>query len=124
MEQLGYINDLKTKLNRLKDQVWRAARIVVDVSLHTKRMSIEKAVDYIVENALLEKESAETEVRRYTQTPTQPMSYLIGKLEILKIVNEYKEKHGENFDLKEFHHKLLSYGTILPPSTYKRNFVN
>ncbi len=118
LEELGYISDPKVKLHRLKDQAWRAARIVLDVSLHTGKMNFNEAVDYLVSNAMLEKESARAEVRRYAQTPTQPMSYLMGKQEIMKIVNGYWEKHGASATLKEFHRELLSHGTI-PPALVK-----
>ncbi len=119
MEELGYIQDPKTKLNRLKDQAWRASRIVVDVGLHTEKMTFQEAVDYMVENALLEKDSAITEVRRYTQSPTQPMSYLMGKIEIMKLVNVYREKLGDSYKLKDFHNELLSHGTI-PPALLRK----
>lgn len=114
MEQQGYLKDPRNCLHRLKDQLWRACRIVADVSLHTGKMSFDEAVDYMENIALLERNSAVTEVRRYTSTPTQPMSYLIGKLEILKIVEEYRNKKGDAFNLKDFHHELLSYGSLPP----------
>jgi len=114
MEQQGYLKDPRIRLNRLKDQLWRACRIVADVSLHTGQMNFDQAVDYMEQVALLERNSAITEVRRYTSSPTQPMSYLIGKLEILKIVNSYREKKGKNFCLKDFHQELLSYGSLPP----------
>jgi len=114
MEQQGYLKDPRNRLHRLKDQLWRACRIVVDVSLHARKMTFDQAVDYMEKVALLERNSAITEVRRYTATPTQPMSYLIGKLEILKIVEEYRRKKGKDFNLKQFHHDLLSYGSLPP----------
>ncbi len=114
MEQQGYLKDPRNRLHRLKDQLWRACRIVADVSLHTGKMAFDEAVDYMEKVALLERNSAVTEVRRYTATPTQPMSYLIGKLEILKIVEEYRKKKGNDFNLKEFHHALLKYGSLPP----------
>lgn len=114
MEQLGYIDNDKMKLARLKDQLWRAARIIIDVSLHTGKMSIDEAINFLVEEVQMEKSNAKAEVYRYTTSPTQPMSYLIGKLEILKIVEEYKEKKGNDLQLKEIHNHLLSFGTIPP----------
>ncbi|MFO7951788.1 MAG: DUF885 domain-containing protein [Bacillota bacterium] len=123
MEQQGYLDDPRYRLNRLKDQLWRACRIVVDVSLHTGQMDFEQAVDYLVEVALLERNSAVTEVRRYTASPTQPMSYLIGKLEILNIVDRYRRHKGEDFDLKQFHQEILNYGS-LPPALISKVLFN
>ncbi len=123
LEQMGYISDPRTKLTRLKDQLWRAARIIIDSSIHTQRMTFEEAVDFLVEKAHLERTNAIGEVSRYTLTPTQPMSYLIGKLEILKLVAEYRQKVGAKFCLREFHNKLLSYGTI-PPALVRESMLS
>ncbi|MCK4786101.1 MAG: DUF885 family protein, partial [Desulfobacteraceae bacterium] len=51
-------------------------------------------------------------VTRYTFTPTQPLSYLIGKKQVLELRKDYQQKVGKNFVLKEFHDKLLSFGSI------------
>jgi uncharacterized protein (DUF885 family) len=66
----------------------------------------------LVNVAKLERPNAIAEVRRYVQTPTQPMSYAIGKLEIMNLRRDYQGALGERFDLKAFHDKLLSYGSI------------
>lgn len=112
MYEQGYYPDIRTRLFQLKDQLWRGCRVVIDVKLHAKKMSFDQAVDMLVNVAKLERLNAKAEVKRYTQTPTQPMSYVIGKLEILKLREEYKKLKGEEFDLKKFHDQLLSYGSI------------
>jgi uncharacterized protein (DUF885 family) len=102
----------QTRLLQLKDQLWRACRVVIDVSLHTNRMSFNKAVNMLVNVAKLEKTNAIAEVKRYTYTPTQPMTYVMGKMEILKLRDDFKKLKGKAFSLKKFHDQLLSYGTI------------
>jgi hypothetical protein len=86
MEQLGYIAEPIQRLGRLADQLWRAARIIIDVSIHTRGMSVDEAVDFLVRECQLEPANALAEVRRYTTSPTQPQSYLMGKLAILDLV--------------------------------------
>ena len=113
MEQLGYIDQPLQRLGRLSDQLWRAARIILDVSLHTGKMTVEEGIDFLVERVGLERSNARAEVRRYTSSPTQPMSYLIGKLEIVKLIDEYKKKHPEA-PLKEVHDAFLSCGSLPP----------
>ena len=113
MEQLGYIAQPLQRLGRLSDQLWRAARIILDVSLHTGKMTVEEGIDFLVERAGLERSNARAEVRRYTATPTQPMSYLIGKIEILKLIDEYKKKHPQA-SLKQVHDAVLSCGSLPP----------
>ncbi|MCP4631278.1 MAG: DUF885 domain-containing protein, partial [candidate division Zixibacteria bacterium] len=85
MYEQGFYSDLRSRLLQLKDELWRACRIVIDAKLHTGRMTYEEAVDMLVNTAQIEPVNAEKEVKRYTKTPTQPMSYLIGKIEILKL---------------------------------------
>jgi uncharacterized protein (DUF885 family) len=114
MEEEGFLTDPESKLLRLADQLWRACRIVIDVGLHTRGMSIQQAIRMLVDVAGLEEPDATAEVHRYTQSPTQPMCYLIGKLEILKIAQEYRARSGSSFNLKTFHDELLSFGSLTP----------
>ncbi len=112
MHKKGFYTKPETRLLQLKDQLWRACRVVIDVSLHTNRMSLNKAVNMLVDVAKLEKTNAIAEVKRYTYTPTQPMTYIMGKMEILKLRDDFKKLKGKAFNLKRFHDQLLSYGAI------------
>ena len=114
MAQQGYFADPLTRLFQLRDLVWRICRVVIDVGLHTGRMTFMQAVDYLVEQASLERMSAVMEVKRYAMTPTQPMSYLVGKLQILELRDETEQRLGARFSLPAFHAALLSGGTIPP----------
>jgi uncharacterized protein (DUF885 family) len=121
MEQLGYIDQPLQRLGRLSDQLWRAARIILDVSLHTKKMTAEEGIAFLVDRCGLERSNAQAEVRRYTATPTQPMSYLIGKLEIVKLIDEYKKRHPQA-SLKQVHDAVLSCGSLPPRLMRERLF--
>jgi len=77
----------------------------------------------LVEVSHLERTNAIAEVKRYTQSPTQPMSYIMGKMEILKLRREFANLKGDKFDLMEFHNKLLSYGTI-PIELVRREMIS
>jgi uncharacterized protein (DUF885 family) len=113
MEQLGYLDNPVQPLARRKDQLWRAARIILDVSLHTRGMTIKEGVAFLVDRVGLEPADALAEVRRYTQSPTQPMSYLIGKLEILKFIDAYKARHP-GVSMREMHDTILACGSLPP----------
>jgi uncharacterized protein (DUF885 family) len=97
---------------------FRAARIVADVSLHTGKMTYDECVKWMWEvlesKTDSDKKYIETEVRRYTLSPTYQMSYLMGKLEIMKLREEMMAKQGADFSLREFHDKLLAEGCIPP----------
>ena len=113
LEQMGYIAQPIQRLGRLSDQLWRSARIILDSSLHTKGMSVDEAVAFLVDECQLEPANALAEVRRYTQTPTQPQSYLMGKLALLDIVEEYKAAHPE-LSMREMHDAILGCGALTP----------
>lgn len=119
MENLGYLSDPVQKLVRLSDQLWRAARIVLDVSLHAGGMKVEEAVDFLVREVGMERVNALAEVRRYTLNPTQPLSYLVGKLEILKVIEDVKHVRPD-LSLQALHDALLAQGSLPPKLLRKR----
>jgi uncharacterized protein (DUF885 family) len=112
MKDEGFIDDPRLIVMQLKDQLWRALRVVIDTGLHCFGMKISEAVKLLVEEAGLEKHNAIAEVNRYTMHPTQPMSYMIGKLELMNLRNDIEKLEGERFDQRWFHDQLLSYGSI------------
>jgi uncharacterized protein (DUF885 family) len=123
MFENGFYTDPRIRLLQLKGQLWRACRVVIDVRLQLKEMNPEEAVDMLVNTAKLEKLQAVAEVKRYTQTPTQPMSYIMGKQEILKLKDEMRKSKGNYFNIKDFHNELLSFGTI-PLELIKERMCN
>ncbi len=112
MYEQGFYTDPRTRLLKLKDQLWRGCRVVIDVGIHTRKMSFDEAVEMLVKVAKLEPVNAKAEVKRYTTDPAQPLSYSLGKMEILKLKDDYKNLKGKDFNLKSFHNKLVSYGSI------------
>jgi uncharacterized protein (DUF885 family) len=118
----GMTSDPRVRLFQLKDQLWRACRVVIDVELHTGAMTFDEAVAMLVDIAHLERPNALGEVRRYTQSPTQPMSYLTGKHQIMALREREKARLGAKFDLRGFHDRLLSYGSI-PVSLIEPTFA-
>lgn len=114
MYEAGFYHDPRVRLMQLKDQLWRAARVVIDVQLHTAGMTPEEAVRFLVEEAKLEEPNAQAEVRRYTLTPTQPMSYILGKRAILALRDQVRRRQGDRFNLRRFHNDLLSHGSLPP----------
>ena len=113
MWEQGYFTaDPLTRLFQLRDLLFRACRVVVDMGLHSGRMTPEQAMEYLVEEVMLDQAVATAEVKRYCMTPTQPMSYLVGKLQILELRSEAQRKLGQRFHLHDFHAALLASGTI------------
>jgi uncharacterized protein (DUF885 family) len=110
MFELGYYTD-EERLVQLDWTLVRAARILIDVGLHTQGMTFEQAVSILTDKVHLERTLALNEVKRYTSTPTQPLSYLVGRENVLALRSEY-QKRDPAFSLKKFHDALLSHGTI------------
>ncbi|MBD3366719.1 MAG: DUF885 family protein [Candidatus Eisenbacteria bacterium] len=113
MWEAGFYTDPRIRIFQLKDALWRAARVVVDVGLHVRGMSIDDGVDFMVNEAGLERVHAVAEVKRYAGSPTQPMSYTMGKRAILDI-RRRREASDERFRLADFHNELLDLGNMPP----------
>jgi uncharacterized protein (DUF885 family) len=111
MSELGYYTD-EERLMQLEWTLVRAARVVIDVGLHTRGMSFDDAVKMLVDRIRLEKTLALSEVKRYTMTPTQPLSYLVGREAIFAMRERYKKDRGNAFTLRDFHGEILGHGTI------------
>ncbi|MEE9219204.1 MAG: DUF885 domain-containing protein [Acidobacteriota bacterium] len=112
MIEQEFLSDPRSRLCQIRDHLWRACRVVLDVLLHTRSLELPEAARMLVEEACLQPPSAAAEVARYSQTPTQPLSYLIGKREIQALRREVERAQGSRFRLGEFHDQLLSYGPI------------
>ena len=112
MAEQSFYPDPRSRVLQLRDALWRAARVVIDVGLHTRGMTLDEAAATLVETARLEPASARAEALRYTRTPTQPLSYAVGKRAILDLRREMRHARGDSFDLGRFHDELLSYGSI------------
>jgi uncharacterized protein (DUF885 family) len=91
---------------------YRAARIGVDVNLHTGRWSFEQAVRYFMDGGGLDREAATGEAAGAASNPTQKISYITGKWQIMRLLGRYRDKHGDAFRLGAFHDQLLSYGSL------------
>jgi uncharacterized protein (DUF885 family) len=121
MFEKGFITDLETRLVQINDMIWRAVRIIVDVKLSRGEMSFEEAVEMLMKETGMSKEGATGEVKRYTQTPSYALSYLLGKHLILKLKEELKQKMGDKFDEKFFHDTITANG-YLPISMLRKVF--
>lgn len=102
----------KAHIFQLWAQSVRTLRVLLDVGLHCFEMGLSQAEETLRTKGVMERSAAVAEVKRYALKPTQPLSYLIGKLEILKLRKEYSRKVGRGFNPKDFHSRLLSFGSI------------
>jgi Bacterial protein of unknown function (DUF885) len=118
MADVGYYDDA-ARLAQLAMRLLRALRIVLDMELQVGELTYDAAVDRAVSVARLEASTARSEVARYTMTPTQPFSYLVGALELERLRAATQARLGDAFRLRRFHDRVLSYGHM-PPTLVAR----
>ncbi len=121
MRERGFFTEPIQELYHLEATIFRAARIVVDTSLHMGEMTYDEAVKFMVEKSSLTEPTARAEVGRYCSWPTQASSYLTGCLEILRIRDRYLEARGVTYErksdipvdvLRDFHDRLAGSGRL------------
>ncbi|HKS04675.1 MAG TPA: DUF885 domain-containing protein [Gemmatimonadaceae bacterium] len=91
---------------------YRAARIGVDVNLHTGRWTFEDAVNYFMEAGGLDREAAQGEAAGAAVSPSQKIGYMVGKWQINRLLGKYRDNQSNKFKLGQFHDELISYGSL------------
>ena len=113
MSEQGYgNNDPKLRLGQLQDALLRNARYIVGIQMHTGKMTFEQGVEFFIREGYQVRATAERETKRGTSDPTY-LVYTLGKLEILKLREDYRKLRGSQFKLGEFHNEFLKQG--FPP---------
>ncbi|MDQ6815417.1 MAG: DUF885 domain-containing protein [Bacteroidota bacterium] len=111
-KELGLYTDPYQYMAALGDEIHRAIRLVVDVSLHTKNMTREDAIKYMMNHEAISEQGATAEIERYMAIPGQALGYKIGALKIIELRNKYQKELGGKFNLAEFHDNILKDGAL------------
>ncbi len=119
MREEGFDDAPNFLLNMYTDAIWRAVRIILDIRMHRGEVSVDEAIQFMVEQTSFEEANARAEVHRYTYTPTYQLSYLLGKVLLLQLRDDERRRLGAAFSLKRFHDGLLRNGS-LPISFHRR----
>jgi len=116
MREAGFYDDLRHVMFQYEATLFRAARIVTDVSLHLGEMTHAEGVEFILANSSMTRPTATAEVTRYCSWPTQASSYLTGCLEILRIRDRFLSARGTDASdtdaLRAFHDTITAAGTL------------
>jgi uncharacterized protein (DUF885 family) len=118
MREEGFDTAPESLLMMYTDAIWRACRIILDIRLHRGEIGVDGAIDFLVQQTGFERPNAEAEVRRYTYTPTYQLSYLLGKVLLLRLRDDEKRRLGSQFSLRRFHDSLLYAGSL--PISFQR----
>ena len=111
-KQMGLYQDPYSDFGRLSMEIFRAARLVVDVGIHNKHWSREQAIDYFIQNTANTKIDCENEIERYFIWPGQATGYKIGMLKILELRAKAQNALGDKFDIRQFHDVILMNGAV------------
>lgn len=111
-KDLGLYTDPYQYMGALGDEMHRAIRLVVDVGLHTKNLSREEAIQYMMDNEAISEQGATAEIERYMAIPAQALGYKIGALKIRELRSKYESILGTKFSLAAFHDQVLKYGAM------------
>lgn len=111
MLESGYKNSDEMWLMYYKWNLRTVCNTILDNSVHTRNMTKEDALNLLTKEAFQQKAEAEGKWKRVTLSQVQLCSYFTGYTEIYAFREELKKKQGEQFNLKEFHEKFLSYGS-------------
>lgn len=112
MRETGFYPDDRIVLRHLQLRLWRNARVIWDVGIHTGRMSYEEAISLLSDDVGFLRWAAQLEIDGSAERPIYRLGYFLGMTEILKMRKEYRERRGEAFTLSEFHERLLEVGNM------------
>ena len=123
MLETGFYPNKKIKLRQLQLRLWRNARVIYDVGMHSGKLSYEDAISLMTDRVGFLRWAAQLEIDSSSSRPGYFIGYFIGMTEILKMREEYKKMKGDQYSISEFHEKLLKVGNM-PPSLMKESLFN
>jgi len=123
MQDLGYLSDDGNLLGMLSEQLFRAARVVVDLGMHLEleipkgtgfhegeRWTPELGLEFMLTRTITDEAHVHDEIDRYLGWPGQAPAYKLGERLWLAARDDARERQGEAFDIKQFHTKALQMG--------------
>ena len=110
----------KYRMAQADEALLRLCRLCVSIKMHTQNMSIDEATKFFRDNCYYEEKPARQEAMRGTFDPGY-LNYTLGKLQILKLRDDYKAQEDDDFSLQKFHNELLNHG--MPPIRLLREIM-
>jgi hypothetical protein len=107
----GYSDDPHLRLGQLIDALLRDSRFIAGLEMHTRNMTLEQAKDFFIKEGYQVAPIAELESRRGTSDPTY-LVYTLGKLQIMRLREDYRKQQGDKFSLLEFHDRFMEFGGL------------
>ena len=111
-KEIGFYRDPGSDYGRLRSELFRAVRLVVDTGIHDMDWSRGQVVEYMRNSHAIDEPTIQAETDRYISGPGQACSYKLGQLKIRELRGRAKQQLGTKFDLKTFHDEILSGGAL------------
>ena len=113
MAEAGY-GGPEVKIQQLKMRLRLIINAIIDPKIHTEGMSEQEAMDLMLNEGFQEEGEAALKWRRAAQSSAQLATYYVGNIEVNRIRADYEARQGEKFNLKEFHDRMLGFGSPAP----------
>lgn len=112
MAEYGFLATPGERLFHAYNLLWRALRVMLDVALHTRGMTVEAAARTLAGEMGFPERQAAAEVVRYCAYPTYQLSYAVGRRDLLRLRDDERHARGTAFTPASFHDQVLSYGAL------------
>jgi uncharacterized protein (DUF885 family) len=111
-KEVGFYQDPGSDYGRLRSELFRAVRLVVDTGIHDMNWSRDQVVDYMRKSHAIDEPTIQSETDRYISWPAQACSYKLGQLKIRELRARAQQQLGTHFDVRTFHDEILSGGSL------------
>ncbi|MFM8914330.1 MAG: DUF885 domain-containing protein [Flammeovirgaceae bacterium] len=110
--ETGFYPNDKIVLRQLQLRLWRNARVIYDVGMHTEKMTYDDAVKLMTEGVGFLPWAAQLEIDAACASPGYFIGYFTGMMEILRMREDFKKLKSDQFSLSQFHEQLLKVGSM------------
>jgi uncharacterized protein (DUF885 family) len=111
-KEVGCYQDPGSDYGRLRSELFRAVRLVVDTGIHDMGWSRDQVVDYMRKSHAVDEPTIQSETDRYISWPAQACSYKLGQLKIRELRARATQQLGAAFDIRRFHDEVLAGGSL------------
>ncbi|HEY6139158.1 MAG TPA: DUF885 family protein [Thermoanaerobaculia bacterium] len=111
-KEVGFYQDPGSDYGRLRSELFRAVRLVVDTGIHDMGWTRDQVVDFMRKSHAVDEPTIQAETDRYISTPAQALSYKLGQLKIRELRRRAAQRLGARFDERKFHDAVLSGGSL------------
>ena len=111
-KEVGFYQDPGSDYGRLRSELFRAVRLVVDTGIHDMGWSRDQVVEFMRKSHAVDEPTIQSETDRYISWPAQACSYKLGQLKMRELRARATEKLGSHFDIRSFHDEVLAGGSL------------